>query len=154
MRRAQDMPGQRGLKQIANQMSASLLQAPVRMLLNLRNLTRRRHDAQARQIYDLSKQEADQRLASEQALQTQEIFASPDRAWASSQQRDRRRSQDDNRGVTMRPPAPEREPGPHDSERVVPPPPVPPEMEQPSPGFDPEKPRRQPKDVPGDDAPL
>ena len=51
----------------------------------------------------------------------------------------------------MHTPAPDAEPGPHDSPRVVPAPPVPPELEPDIPEPQPEKPgHHHPKDVPGE----
>jgi len=50
----------------------------------------------------------------------------------------------------MHTPAPDAEPGRHDSERVVPAPPVPPEMEPVVPEPQPENPGHPPKDKPGE----
>jgi hypothetical protein len=50
----------------------------------------------------------------------------------------------------MHTPAPDAEPGPHESNRVVPQPPVPPEMEPLVPEPQPEKPVHPPKDLPGE----
>jgi hypothetical protein len=51
----------------------------------------------------------------------------------------------------MHTPAPDAEPGPHDSERVVPAPPIPPELEPDVPEPQPGKPdHHHPKDIPGE----
>jgi hypothetical protein len=50
----------------------------------------------------------------------------------------------------MHSPSPDAEPGPHESERVVPPAPVPPEMQPIAPEIEPKEPMHQPQDVPGE----
>ena len=50
----------------------------------------------------------------------------------------------------MHTPAPDAEPGHHDSDRVVPAPPIPPEMEPDVPERQPENPGHHPKDAPGE----
>lgn len=50
----------------------------------------------------------------------------------------------------MHTPSPDAEPGPHDSDRVVPPLPLPPEMEPLVPEPDSDEPHRHPGDTPGD----
>ena len=50
--------------------------------------------------------------------------------------------------MKMHTPAPDAEPGPHDPDRVIPPAPVPPEMEPLIPALDPDNPLELPRDAP------